>query len=168
MELSMKTNQGKKLLSKIRFLIIVFIIGLILSGITAFPIETQLSVAVKNQSVFPEFIRNWLNTVYFAVKSTNVNFPFISYGTDWLAFAHIVIAIAFIGPLKDPVKNVWVIQFGMIACLLIFPLALIAGYIREIPLYWRLLDCLFGVFGFIPLFICYRSIKKFEELKQYK
>jgi hypothetical protein len=80
----MKSNQEKKLLRKIRFLIILFIIGLILSGITAFPIETQLSIAVKHLSLFPEFLGNWLNTVYIAVKSTNVNFPFISYGTDWL------------------------------------------------------------------------------------
>ena len=37
------------------------------------------------------------------------------YGFDWLAFAHLLIAIAFLGPLKDPIKNEWIIRWGMIA-----------------------------------------------------
>jgi hypothetical protein len=35
-----------------------------------------------------------------------------------------VIAIAFIGPWRDTVKNIWVIEFGMIACVLVVPFAL--------------------------------------------
>jgi hypothetical protein len=154
----------KKLLRKIRVLIILFIICLVISGITAFPIETELLIIQRNISLFPEFMRNWLTDVYSAVSTTNSNFPFLSYGTDWLAFAHIVIAIAFIGTLKDPVKNIWVIQFGMIACALIIPLALIAGPIRGIPFYWLIIDCSFGIIGLIPLVWCYRLIKKLERL----
>ncbi len=156
----------KKIRRRINGLIIFFIIGLILSGITAFPIETQLEFALNHVNVFPEIIRLWLIQIYFAVKTTNAQFPQLSYGTDWLAFSHIVIATAFIGPLKDPVKNIWVIQFGMIACLIVFPLALIAGAVREIPVYWRLIDCSFGVFGFIPLYYCYKSILQLEKIQQ--
>lgn len=154
-----------KLLLKMRILIIVFIIGLVLSGITAFPIETLLEIATRHISVFPSGLQNWISEVYNAVKTTNANYPYLSYGTDWLAFAHIVIAVAFIGPLKDPIKNIWVIQFGMIACIMIFPLAFIAGHIREIPFYWRLIDCSFGIFGFIPLYWCYRLINKLEKVQ---
>jgi hypothetical protein len=100
--------------------------------------------------------------VYAAVKTTNEKYPYLSYGTDWLAFAHLVIAVVFIGPLKDPVKNIWVIEFGMIACLMVFPLAFIAGPIRGIPFYWQLIDCSFGVFGFILLYSCYKNIKQLE------
>ena len=75
----------------------------------------------------------------------------MAYGTDWLAFAHLVIAVAFIGPLLDPVRNRWVITFGMIACVMVLPLALICGPIRGIPLYWQLIECSLGVFGIIPL-----------------
>jgi hypothetical protein len=32
--------------------------------------------------------------------------PWLAYGTDWLAFAHIVIAVFFIGPFVDPVQNI--------------------------------------------------------------
>lgn len=146
-------------------MLILFIVGLVLSGLTAFPIETQLAIAVNNLSVFPVFIQSWLTSVYHAVKTTNENFPYLSYGTDWLAFAHLVIAVVFFGPLKDPVKNIWVIQFGMIACAMVIPLALIAGPIRQIPFYWRLIDCSFGLFGVIPLYVCYKWIKTLENLK---
>ncbi|MEO6722265.1 MAG: hypothetical protein ABIN67_17995 [Ferruginibacter sp.] len=161
----MINESEKKLKKRIRYLIIFFIIALLLSGITAFPIETELSIANANISLFPEYLRNWISTVYFAVKTTNTNFPYLSYGTDWLAFAHIVISVAFVGPLRDPVRNIWVIQFGMISCIMIFPLAFIAGPIRGIPFYWQLIDCSFGIIGFILLFFCYRNILKLEKVQ---
>jgi len=166
--MTVDVNEIKQLERKIRRLIVLFIIGLALSGITAFPIETQLAFAVSHQSVLPFFVKGWLIHVYEGVKATNAIYPFISYGTDWLAFAHLVIAVVFIGPLKDPVRNIWVIQFGMIACVMIFPLALIAGPIRQIPFYWQIIDCSFGVFGFILLYWCYRCIKKLEIISPYK
>jgi hypothetical protein len=147
----------------IKFWLVSFLIVLILSGITAFPIETELSLL--SQHTNPSSIMGrWINTVYSAVKITNEKYPYLSYGTDWLAFGHLVIATAFIGPLIDPVKNIWVIQFGMIACVMVLPLALIAGPVRHIPFYWRLIDCSFGVLGILPLSICYKSIRKLEAL----
>ena len=153
-----------KLTSRIKALIIFFIIVLVLSGITAFPIETQLEAAMNYIHYLPGIMQLWLTQIYFAVKTTNAQYPYLSYGTDWLAFAHIVIAVAFIGPLRDPVKNIWVIEFGMIACVMVFPLAFIAGAIREIPMFWKLIDCSFGALGLIPLYICYRYIKQLEIL----
>jgi hypothetical protein len=98
-----------------------------------------------------------------ALIDTNAKYPFLAYGTDWLAFAHLVIAVAFVGPLRDPVRNVWVIEFGMIACVMVIPLALIAGAARGIPIFWRLIDCSFGVFGIVPLRLCWREIKRLER-----
>jgi hypothetical protein len=129
---------------KIKGWIILFIVLLVLSGITAFPIESELSFLLKHSSSFSVSLQQWLSKIYLEVKKTNTDFPHLSYGTDWLAFAHIVIATAFIGPLIDPVKNIWVIQFGMIACIMVFPLALIAGPMRQIPFFWQLIDCSFG------------------------
>ncbi|MDH3938671.1 MAG: hypothetical protein OEV68_15210, partial [candidate division Zixibacteria bacterium] len=70
--------------------------------------------------------------------------------------------LAFVGPLRDPVKNVWVIQFGMIACVLVVPYALIFGYVRGIPLSWRVIDCSFGVIGILPLWLVRNYIRKLE------
>lgn len=154
----------QQLRKRVKIWVWIFIIGLVLSGITAFPIESELAFMVNHSSIFPAFIANWIETIYTAIKDTNTRYPYLAYGTDWLAFGHIVIATAFIGPLRDPVKNIWVIQFGMIACVMVLPLAFIAGPIRHIPVYWRLIDCCFGIFGIIPLYVCYNSIRKLEGL----
>jgi hypothetical protein len=106
----------------------------------------------------------WLRRVHEGIATTGRNYPFMAYGTDWLAFAHLVIAVAFIGPLRDPVRNRWVITFGVIACAGVVPLALIAGAIRGIPLYWRLIDCSFGVLGALPLLLCLRYVGQIERM----
>jgi hypothetical protein len=162
----MNGSTETQLRNKIRAWILFFMVGLVLSGITAFPIETQLEFATDHMSALPDVLQLWLTQIYFAVKTTNAQFPQLSYGTDWLAFAHLVIATAFIGPLKDPVRNIWVIQFGMIACVMVFPLAFIAGAVRDIPMYWRLIDCSFGVLAILPLYCCYRLIRKLEVMQQ--
>jgi hypothetical protein len=162
----MTIKSEKKLRKRIKNLIIAFIIALVLSGVTAFPVETELAIVNANISAFPDGFRSWIGEVYLAVKELNANHPYLSYGTDWLAFAHIVIAVAFVGPLKDPVKNIWVIQFGMISCIMVFPLAFIAGPVRGIPFYWQLIDCSFGIFGFALLYSIYKSILKLEKVQR--
>jgi hypothetical protein len=145
---------------RIRICILIVMGGLAISGITAFPLETELAWLVNHNADFPATLSQWLNTIYLAIRDINETYPYLSYGTDWLAFAHLMLALLFIGPLRDPVKNIWVIQFGMIACVSVIPLAFIAGYIRHIPLFWQLIDCSFGVIGIIPLIICHKQIKK--------
>lgn len=156
-------------LRRIRFWLAVFIAGLVLSGFTAFPLETELGWLEKvlHAPAIEPFAQSvhllpWIERVDDALRVTNAKFPFLAYGTDWLAFAHLVIAVAFIGPWIDPLRNKWVITFGFIACAGVIPLALIAGPIRGIPLPWRLIDCSFGIFGCVPLFICRRSIRALE------
>jgi len=106
----------------------------------------------------------WINHVHNALRETNRQYPFLAYGYDWLAFAHLAIAVVFFGVLKDPLKNKWVVQSGRIACCMIFPLAFIAGFARGIPFYWQLIDCSFGVLGLIPLTIVYHKIEKLETI----
>jgi hypothetical protein len=150
------------LLTKIRCLIIFFIVALILSGLTAFPVETELAWLLNHPSLIPDAFEQWLQDCYDALKETNSKYPMLAYGYDWLAFAHIVIAMAFIGPLKDPVKNKWIIDWAILACIAIFPLAFIAGPIRHIPMFHILIDCSFGFVGLVPLIICRKMIKNLE------
>lgn len=158
----MKTPTEVRLKQRINRWLWLFIILLVISGVTAFPIETELNLLMANITAFPLWMQHWLSTIHTAVKQTNTAYPYLAYGTDWLAFAHLVIAVAFIGPLRDPVRNIWVIQFGMIACVMVLLLAFIAGPVRHIPLFWQLIDCSFGVLGFIPLYLVYKLIKQLE------
>jgi hypothetical protein len=156
------------LLFRIRLWLTVFIAGLVLSGVTAFPLvrETawlnRLFHVAAGPTLGEPALHIWLRRVHDGLVSNQQNYPFIAYGTDWLAFAHLTIAVAFIGPWRDPVRNKWVLIFGVIACAGVVPLALIAGPIRGIPLHWRLIDCSFGVLGAVPLLICLRLVAQLE------
>ena len=156
-----------KLITKIRLMIVCFMTALVLSGATAFPVETELRWLLSHPSLVPAFAETWLQNVYNALAETNAKYPMLAYGYDWLAFAHIVIAMAFIGPFKDPVKNVWIIDWAMLACIAVFPLAFIAAPIRHIPYYHVLIDCSFGVIGIIPLLICRRWINQLKTLQHH-
>jgi hypothetical protein len=167
----MPTPEQAAHLRRIRIWLAVFIAGLILSGLTAFPLEGETARLDRAFHVAPvappagePALHTWLRRVHTAIAANNREFPFMAYGTDWLGFAHLVIAIAFFGPLVDPVRNKWVLVFGVIACAGVLPLALIAGAVRGIPLFWRLIDCSFGVLGVIPLLICLRDVRALERL----
>ncbi|MFC8225846.1 hypothetical protein [Streptomyces sp. NPDC057287] len=159
----------RALLRRIRVWLVVFIVCLVLSGLTAFPLVTELHWAddLLNASASPvpehfPALAEWITRVRTGLDEADANYPFVLYGTDWLAFAHLVIAVAFYGPYRDPVRNIWVIEFGMIACAGIIPLALICGPIRDIPFWWTVIDMSFGVFGVIPLLVVHRMIKRLE------
>jgi hypothetical protein len=166
---SQETRSKAELLHSVRFWLSLFILGLILSGITAFPLEQEtgwLEDIATNIPALPTGLSLWLNQVHTALHDNSLRYPFLAYGTDWLGFAHLVLAIVFVGPLRDPVRNKWVLQFGVIACIAVIPFALVAGQLRGIPLPWRLIDCSFGVFGVIPLLICINRVKHLEQFQQ--
>ncbi|WP_217234607.1 hypothetical protein [Streptomyces sp. AC555_RSS877] len=157
------------LLRGIRAWLVLFVVCLVLSGATAFPLvhELRWTEDLLRALSVPEHLpalMEWIERVRQGLDVVDAEYPFVLYGTDWLAFAHLVIAVAFYGPYRDPVRNIWVVEFGMIACAGIVPLALICGPIRGIPLWWSLIDMAFGVFGVIPLYVVRKKIKRLEEL----
>ncbi|MFD8481611.1 hypothetical protein [Kitasatospora sp. NPDC059673] len=152
---------------RIRRWLWLFIVCLVLSGLTAFPLQTETDLLVRAldasglDSALPA-LDAWVRRVRDGLADGYGNHPFLAYGTDWLAFAHLVIAAAFWGPLRDPVRNVWVIRWAMLACGGVIPLALICGPLRGIPLFWQFVDMSFGVFGVIPLLVVHRLIRTLE------
>ncbi len=140
-----------------------FVIALVLSGVTAFPLLHELRLLASVLGIAPDAdyqtltgLRHWIGFVREGLEQTYARYPFMGYGTDWLAFGHIVIALFFIEPWRRPGLCQGNLVIGMIACAAIVPLALICGAIRGIPVYWRLIDCSFGVFGIVPLVFCWR------------
>jgi hypothetical protein len=157
------TFQNIKDLKIIRGWILFFIIGLFISGLTAIPVEAEISILSRLFSPDTS-VGHWLDKIEKGVNETGINYPFLFYGYDWLAFAHFLFSILFIGAYREPVKNKWLIEFGLYACILVIPFAMIAGHFRGIPFLWRLVDCSFGIIGMIPLSICYKRILKLERL----
>ena len=148
-----------KELKKIKIALLFFIVALFLSGATAIPIDMELQLLL-NYTPADTGVHYWLSKVLSAYLVTKKQYPFLLYGYDWLAFAHFILAILFIGPYRNPLRNIWVIEFGLIACVLIIPFAFTAGWLRGIPIGWRLIDCSFGVFGFAILWYCYARLKQ--------
>ena len=162
----------QRLLRRIRLMILFYMAALFISGITAFPLPWELSVLVRwvgegtVAGTSMPGLADWLAQVKEGLDLNAQSYPFIAYGTDWLAFAHIMIALAFIGPFCDPIRNVWVIHWGILCCLGIIPLALICGALRGIPWGWQCIDCSFGIFGIVPLILICRWTRQLRALSE--
>lgn len=153
---------------RIQVLLWLFVAGLAVSGLTAIPLLPEIDWLVHRfvadpSKIDPGGLGGWLLFVQAGLHDASNRYPFLFYGTDWLAFGHFVIAIAFIGPIRDPIKNIWVIQFGLIASMLVIPFALIFGEVRGIPFAWRLIDCSFGLAGILATGLAYNWIRKLEQ-----
>ena len=157
----MNTGEQGRALRRIRGLVALFIVGLVVSGVTAIPLESEVTwlaratgahqlVDAPASTAAPAWAV-WLCRVEKALHEMNLEHPFINYGGDWLAF---------VGAWRDPVRNRWLFDFGLLACALVIPYALVFGGLRGIPLWWRLVDCSFGVIGAIPLWLARRAVQR--------
>lgn len=155
------------LLRRYRWVLGLFIVALILSGVTAFPLLHELEllanwvgVPADRTPATASGLVLWFGTIRDGLRDVHLQYPWLPYGTDWLAFGHIIIAMFFVGPWRDPKANAWVLKVGLAACAGIVPLAFICGPIRGIPFYWRLIDCSFGIIGALPLLYCLRLSRR--------
>ena len=156
-------------LSRYRVSLLLFIAGLVLAGVTAFPLLHELRLlcrmlGIEEPAQYAGYtgLRHWIAFVAHGLEETYVKYPFIAYGTDWLAFGHLSIAVFFIRPLWRPLESDWVLKCGLICCAGILPLALIAGAVRGIPVYWQMIDCSFGVLGAVPLLYCLKMSRAMQ------
>lgn len=158
-------NREPLLRRRVKWLTWLFVIGLLVCGATAIPLVEEVRILVRLLGADHGSAGwvQWLVQVRDALMQTQAQHPLLFYGTDWLAFGHFAIAIAFIGVLRDPVRNRWLFDFGLIACVLVIPYALVFGGLRGIPFWWRLIDCSFGVLGFLPLWFCRKWAMELER-----
>lgn len=149
--------EQETLMRRIRIALMVVMGGLVISGISVYPI--LLEVDLLNQwfgagSFLNEYapeVANFFTHIHVGVNYTDQHYSFLFYGLDWLGFAHIVIALAFIGPLRDPVRNQWVIEWGVLVCALAVPSIFIFGFMRDMPFFWSVIDGMFPLFAVVPL-----------------
>lgn len=155
------------LLFRYRIALVLFLVGLVAMGITAFPLLAEIRVlsrmlGIDDPARYRDYtgLAHWIAYVRLGLEETYARFPFFGYGTDWLAFGHFASAIFFIRPLSRPLESDWVLKCGIIICASVIPLAFIAGHIRHIPAYWSLVDSSIAVLGSLPLFYCLHLTKK--------
>lgn len=158
----MNHHPNNGLRKKIRVLLLITIFGLIGSGLSAFPLQAELNFMLQFRQQLPPNLVAWFEKVSMAISETADKYPLVLYGYDWLGFAHILIALAFIGPLIDPIKNQWVVIWGMVASALTILMALVAEPFREIPFFWSMVDAAIGAGAFLILWICNRWINQLK------
>ena len=93
-------NREQTLRRRIKGFTWLFIVGLVVSGATAIPLQQELDWLVNcagaRQLVETPVSTNppewalWLVKVQTTLHEVNEKFPFLAYGTDWLAFGHFV------------------------------------------------------------------------------
>ena len=153
---------------KIRICLSVVMLGLFVAGVTAFPLLHELNwisrwLVGAGHPLDPDLhsgVVRWILTVRQGLETTYAAYPWVAYGTDWLAFGHLMIMLFFILPYREPVRYEGVLWVGIWASLLVFPLAFICGPIRGIPWYWQLINCSFGVVCIVPLGLAIREVRK--------
>ena len=147
-------------LRRIRLALALVMFGLFVSGVTAFPLLYELNLisdlltggtGVLDPASYTG-LTAWVLTVREGLEATYRDYHFLAYGTDWLAFGHLMIMLYFVLPYRDPQRYIGVMEVGVWSSALVFPLAFVCGEIRGIPLFWRFVDCAFGV-ACMPLLV---------------
>ena len=84
-------NRAHQLRRRIRALTGLFILGLVLSGATAIPLQWELDLSARILGVADSSsgettsgVSEWILKVCDALRDTNAKYPFIAYGFDWL------------------------------------------------------------------------------------
>jgi hypothetical protein len=142
--------------------------GLFAAGVTVWPAVSELKLAVWiawGEGEPAGGLHGFILKAIEGLESVEAKYPFMLYAHDWLAFAHIVLAILFAGAIRDPVRNVWVVQCGLIMCALVPVLAGICIPLRGIPLYWFWIDFAFAPGAAFPLWIALRDIRRVEAAR---
>lgn len=163
---TMKTSNASASRRQVRIIrrwLAFFMVALLFSGLTAVPLVWLTGLFAESTAPLGGVLAAWAAHAAEAVAVTAETYPILLYGTDWLAFAHVVIALAFIGPWRDPVRNRWVVEWGLWCCALVVLMAFTWAPLRGIPFFWRCVDAAFGVIGAVPLWIVLRAIGRLEQ-----
>ena len=149
--------------AKVMLWIVAF--GLFVSGVTVWPAIPELKFAIQlfwGDAEATGEVHRFTVRILESLEVIEREHPHILYGYDWLAFAHICLAILFAGAARDPVRNIWIIQCGLIMCALIPVLAAICIPMRGIPFFWFFIDSAFAPLTALPLWIALRDVRRIE------
>ncbi len=157
---------GARDATRARWMLAIVAFGLFVSGVTIWPAIPELKAAVHlvwGDGPAYGALHAFVLRAIAGLEEMNAGYPFMLYAHDWLAFAHIGLAILFAGATRDPVRNKWIVQCGLILCGLIPVLAGICVPLRGLPWQWFWIDTAFAPAAALPLWIAYRDIEHLER-----
>ena len=92
-------------LTRAKWMLTLVAVGLFLSGVTVWPAVSELKAAVHwiwGQEAANGGLHGFILRAIEGLEETKARYPFMLYAHDWLAFAHIMLAILFAGAIRDP------------------------------------------------------------------
>lgn len=145
-------------------MLVIVAFGLFVSGVTIWPWDIELSFAISALQAIagPEPLIQLLQDIQQDMRLLEQSNSFVLYVADWLAFAHLVLVVLFLMALKNPIRNVLVVRFGILCSLSVPVLAITCIPMRGIPLFWILIDSSFALCA-MPLWIALKDIRKLEQ-----
>ncbi len=146
-------------------MIVIVVFGLLVSAVTIWPAIPELKMAVRivwGDAAPTGVLHSFVVKAIKGLEAMEADYPFMLYAHDWLAFAHIMLAILFAGAIRDPIRNVWIVQCGLTMCALVPVLAGICVPIRGIPWIYFWVDFAFAPGAALPLWIALRDIRRVE------
>ena len=146
-----------------RIMLAVVALGLFLSGVTIWPwdLELRLVLAALDRLGGPEPLVELLQSILTDMRRLRAEQSFVLYVADWLAYAHLVLTALFLMAMRDPVRNILVVRFGILCSLTVPILAVTCIPLRGIPLFWIAVDGSFALAA-VPLWIALRDLKRLE------
>lgn len=153
-------------LKRARVMLGIVAFGMLVSGVTVWPAVPGLKLAVRlvwGSAEATGVLHAFVLRAIEGLEHVQSDYPFMLYAHDWLAFAHIMLALLFAGAIKDPVRNIWIVQCGLVMCASIPLLAGICIPIRGLPSCWFWIDFAFAPAAAWPLWIALKDIRKAER-----
>lgn len=146
-----------------RMMLAVVALGLFLSGVTIWPWDPELRLAIFILEGIggPLPLVELLESILADMRHLRETQSFVLYVADWLAYAHLVLTVLFLMAMKDPVRNILVVQFGLVCCLTVPILAMTCIPLRGLPLFWIVVDSSFALAA-LPLWIALRDLQRLE------
>ncbi len=165
-----KSNALPNDLARARAGTAILAVGLILSGLTCYFLPWELDFIVRTMEAlsFPEiplfrdmylFVAHTREGLGFVVEG----YPQMLLGTDYLGFAHVLLGLLFLGAMADPARNVYVLRFGVLCCLLVIPAAFFFGQLRGAPILHRFGDASFGVIALVFTVYALKAAERLEK-----
>ncbi len=147
-----------------RIMLLVVAIGLFLSGVTIWPWELELELVLSILAAIdgPPRLVETIERILADMRMLRDAGSFVLYVADWLAYAHLVLAALFVMAMKDPVRNILVVRFGILCCLTVPILAVTCIPMRGLPLFWIFIDSSFALAS-LPLWIALRDLRRLES-----
>ena len=151
-------------LRRTRLMLGVVAFGLFVSGVTIWPWEIELTLALSLLEWIggPELLYETIDGIRRDMLRLRAEQSFVLYIADWLAYAHLVLTALFLMAMRDPVRNILVVRFGILCSLTVPILAITCIPQRGIPLFWIAIDSSFALAA-LPLWIALKDLRALES-----